>query len=70
MILGQQKWLSPVQGQLLGPGPHSCPGSDKQGTQGCAGATAAPWAIRKGGLERGTGAATEAELQQAQVWDS
>lgn len=25
VITGQQERLSPVQGQLLGPGPHSCP---------------------------------------------
>lgn len=70
---------APCRGSCWAQGHNPAPGSDIQGIQGCAGATAGPWAISKGravpghnqGAYRGApGAATEAELQQALLWDS
>lgn len=45
MITGQQKR---PRSNCWAQGPIPAPGSDKAGIQGCAAATAAPWAIRKG----------------------
>lgn len=70
---------APCRGSCWAQGHNPAPGSDIQGIQGCAGATAGPWAISKGravpghnqGAYRGApGAATGAELQQALLWDS